>query len=347
MRYPKPLTANAKIAVTAISSGVDAPLHCRLDFILNDLREKGFRIVEGQCLRSNSGYVSADAHTRARELMQFLTDPEIEAVIPPYGGELATELLPLLDFEALKSSPPKWILGYSDVSTITCALTASSDFATVHSACLMEMLPKQPDPFTGQILNTLTTAEMGSFEQQSAGFYQNTFPDWESEPYSLFDLSQPTRWQKLKKTTDSDDALQLRGRLFGGCLDTLVNLFENPYLDFTGFKQRYQLDGVILFLENVEMSPKALKRALLSMDMRGVFNHINGLLLGRSTGPEDANGELDYYQIIQEFFMDKDFPVLFDADISHYPPNMTLINGALANIEYSDGHARVTQTLVP
>lgn len=347
MRYPKPLLPNATIAITAISSGVDAALHRRLDFILNNLRRQGYNIIEGQCLRSNIGYVSADAETRAAELMQFLSDPDIAAVIPPFGGELATELLPLLDFEKLKTLPPKWILGYSDVSTITCALTASSDFATVHSACLMEMLPRQPDPFTGRILQHLSCDEMSSFEQQSASHFQNTFPDWKRDPYCRFDLSQPSRWRKLSKDNDTDDSLQLRGRLFGGCLDTLVNLFENPYLDFAGFKTRYQLDGVILFLENVEMSPKALKRALLSLEMRGVFKHLNGLLLGRSTGPQDANGELDYHQIVRDFFIDKDFPVLLDADISHYPPNMTLINGALANIDYCEGQARVTQSLVP
>lgn len=83
------------------------------------------------------------------------------------------------------------------------------------------------------------------------------------------------------------------------------------------------------------------------MAYRGVFDHLHGVLLGRSTGPADGGGQLDYYQVIREFFAERDFPVLFDVDISHFPPNMTLINGALASVWYQQGKGKITQTLVP
>jgi hypothetical protein len=34
-------------------------------------------------------------------LMAMLTDPAIRAVVPPWGGETAIDLLPLLDWEAI------------------------------------------------------------------------------------------------------------------------------------------------------------------------------------------------------------------------------------------------------
>ena len=347
MRYPKPLSANSSIAVTAISSGVDQCLHPRLDKILRDLRERGFNVIEGQCLRQNTGYVSADAKTRTAEFMDFLTDPGVDAVIPPYGGELATECLPLLNYEKLKQLPPKWIVGYSDISTITCAITASCDYATVHGPCLMEMLSNQNDPLTRGTLQRLFTPEMGSFSQESSPVYQHYFQNWQENPLTSFDLRRPTQWRSLNKVQNQQASESMRGRLFGGCLDTLVNLFANPYLDFEQFKQRYQLDGVILYLENVELAPTGLKRALLSMQYRGVFDGLNGLMLGRSTGPEDPQGQLDYYQVIKAFFAERDYPVFYDVDISHYPPNMTLINGALANVQLQAGKGEITQTLVP
>lgn len=347
MRYPTPLTTGSTIAVTAISSGVEPALQPRLDRVLRDLRKKGFNLIEGECLRGNDNYVSADAATRAAEFMAFLSDPTIDAVIPPFGGEFAMECLPLLDFQRLRQLPPKWILGYSDIATITCAITASSDYATAHGPCLMELLATQSDTLTREALTQLRTAEMGSFTQHSSPVYQNHFKDWKADPFCSFDLNKKTCWQALNLPNSPKDKAVMRGRLFGGCLDTLVNLFANPYVDFEAFKQRYHADGVILYLENVELSPTGLKRALLSMAYRGVFDQLKGVLLGRSTGPEDQGGQLDYYQVIREFFTDRDFAVLFDVDISHFPPNMTLINGALASVWYQQGKGKITQTLVP
>lgn len=347
MRYPAPLKAGCKIAVTAPSSGVEEALRPRLKHILQSLTDKGFEIIEGECLYGNAAYVSGSAEDRANEFMRFALDPDISAIIPPFGGELATEILPLLDFEELKKSEPKWVVGYSDISTLTTAITSCCDWATVHSACLMELLPEQPDILTPATLDNLNNEEMGSFTQHSSTHFQNYFPDWQENPLCTFDLNQPTKWQHLVTKAVIQKPVILRGRLFGGCLDTLVNLFETRFVDFNGFKNLYASDGVLLYLENVEFSPMGLNRTLHSLDFRGVFDGINGLILGRSTGPEDPKGMLYYETVIREFFAEKPFPVLYDLDIGHRPPNMTLINGAIATVEFEAGKGVVIQTLVP
>lgn len=348
MRYPKPLKSGSTIAVTAISSGVESALHLRLDKVLKDLQFKGYKIVEGECLRGNVGYVSASPEARAAEFQAFLLDPQIDAVIPPFGGEFATETLPLLDYPLLRKSQPKWIMGYSDISTITTAITANCDWATVHGTCLMEMLAEQKDPLTSKALSYLSTGEMGNFTQYASDKYQNYFPDWQKNPLITFDLTESTRWQLMAHASQPDDSSSvMQGRLFGGCMDTLVNLFDTPYVNFEQFKSRYSADGVILYLENVEMSPNNLRRALHSMSFRKVFNGINGLLLGRSTGPADTNGQLDYYQEIQHFFRNSPFPVVYDVDVSHFPPNMTLINGAIANVNVQGNKPSISQSLLP
>ena len=60
--------------------------------------------------------------------------------MPPMGGELAMEILPLLDFGAIKNAKPKWLVGYSDVSTIACALTAKCNWATVDNKSNVQQL---------------------------------------------------------------------------------------------------------------------------------------------------------------------------------------------------------------
>jgi muramoyltetrapeptide carboxypeptidase LdcA involved in peptidoglycan recycling len=59
-------------------------------------RPRGYEVVVGECI-DGSGRVSAPAGQRAGELMTMLTDPAIRAIVPPWGGEIAIDLLPLLD----------------------------------------------------------------------------------------------------------------------------------------------------------------------------------------------------------------------------------------------------------
>ena len=101
VRFPNPLVPGDVIAVTAPSSGVSAPALERLDLVLTHLRAQGYRVIEGECLRGQHKDASAPRDQRAHELMRFLTDPAVAAIMPPWGGELAIELLDLIDFAAL------------------------------------------------------------------------------------------------------------------------------------------------------------------------------------------------------------------------------------------------------
>lgn len=123
IRFPSRLVSGDLVAITAPSSGVPAHRHARFDLAINALKSKGFRVVEGQCLRSQHKNKSADKALRASELMQFLCDPEVKAVMPPWGGDLAIELLELIDFEKLKAVEPKWFSGFSDLTTLHLPLT--------------------------------------------------------------------------------------------------------------------------------------------------------------------------------------------------------------------------------
>ena len=100
IRFPRPLVRGDLIAVTAPSSGVSGGAVARLDLVLDHLRACGFRVVEGACLRTQSKDASAPADERAAELMKFLLDPTVAAVMPPWGGERAIELLERLDGSA-------------------------------------------------------------------------------------------------------------------------------------------------------------------------------------------------------------------------------------------------------
>lgn len=343
--YPAPLVSGSRIAITAFSSGVDTAMHPRLDRVIADLEARGFEIVQGQCLRNNENFVSADKFSRANELMHFLLDDSIDAVIPPWGGELAIELLPLLDYMQIMSAKPKWILGYSDVSTLASAITTLCGWATAHTANLMELISSQPDELTANTFEYMSTAHGMHFCQSSSEKFQKTYIDFEKHPDSVFNLTEKTEWKPL-----NFDHFKTRfsGRLIGGCLDTLMHLFNTPYLNLEAFKHQFQDSGVILYLENVQMTPTELHRALLGLQYQGIFEDLNGLLIGRNYASHLHNKEYkscSYSQILLEGIGDVNYPVLMDVDIGHQPPNLTLINGALSEIDYLKGKGTITQWL--
>jgi hypothetical protein len=131
VRYPAPLQPGDLIAVTALSTGVADDVRPRLDFCVADLRERGYEVQVGACM-DGSAIVSAPAAERAAELTDLLLDPAVRGVVPPWGGELAMDLLPLLDFDALAAAEPTWLVGFSDLSTVLLPLTTRLGWATVH-----------------------------------------------------------------------------------------------------------------------------------------------------------------------------------------------------------------------
>ena len=144
IRYPQPLKPGDLIAVTAPSSGVGKSLQHRLDFAVQDLRSHGFEVQIGNCM-DGAGHISAPAEERAAELMRMLLDPAVKAVVPPWGGDTAIDLISLLDFETLLRAEPTWLVGYSDISTLLAPLTLLAGMATLHGGNLMDTPYEVPE----------------------------------------------------------------------------------------------------------------------------------------------------------------------------------------------------------
>ncbi|MGC1209027.1 MAG: LD-carboxypeptidase, partial [Ornithinimicrobium sp.] len=87
--------------MSATSSGVPDGIRPRLDVAIEVVRDRGYEVVLGECLGvrdSSTRDTSAAASERAAELTSMLTDPAIRAVVPPFGGQTAIDVLDLLDW---------------------------------------------------------------------------------------------------------------------------------------------------------------------------------------------------------------------------------------------------------
>lgn len=99
-------------------------------------------------------------------------------------------------------------------------------------------------------------------------------------------------------------------------------------------------------MENAEFSPTTLIRALLGLKYRGIFNLVKGLLIGRNPPDEQHGQSLTYQQALSYALEGLEIPIIYDVDIGHLPPNLTLINGALADVSLIDDRGKIHQRLV-
>lgn len=343
IRYPAPLQVGDTIGVTAPSSGVIPKLHPRLDACIAHLRVSGFKIVEGICLRNNAQHVSGTREERVKDFLTLWKSPDVKAILPPWGGEIAIHLLPVIDFAELAETPPKWILGYSDTSTLLFALTAMTGIATAHGTTLMEMVSAQNDDLSQRWRDVLAADRGDSVELRSSATFQVDGPDWAEHPESPFNLTEETQWRCMQGGQEHE-AMCFSGRLLGGCLETLSSVVGTPYGDVVGYKERFSHEGVILYLENAESLPADVCRMLWNMRLAGWFDKLAGIMIGRSAGPQRQT--FDHPDALHDVFDDLSVPVVYDADIGHRPPQMTLVNGALASVEARSGRGILKMSFV-
>lgn len=338
MRFPRPLREGDRIGVTAPSSGVAAELRPRLDLAVGVLRERGFEVELGACL-DGSSHLSAPAADRAAELMRMLLDPGVAAIVPPWGGETAIDLLPHLDFEAVADSEPTWVVGYSDISTLMLPLTALAGIATLHGGNLMDT-PYAVDPPLLHWIEVAGLAQGSTFRQSTAGLYRTTgWDDWVVDPaIDRYSFDATGGWRRLD---DGFAPIDLRGRIVGGCIETIHHLAGTAYGDLDVLRSTG--DGLLVYIEAAEDDAFSICRALHGMRLSGFFDGACGIMVGRTSAPGSATLTQD--EAVIDALGPLGVPIVADVDCGHPAPRMQLVNGALGRLVISPEGAWLEQTL--
>lgn len=336
--YPAPLPTGGRVEVPAPSMGVPEHLHDRLDSAVRCLAARGLDVrIRPHAV--TGGLVPASVAERVADLHDaFRTG---DAVLPPWGGELAIELLDTIDWRALADAR-SWFVGWSDISTLLLPLTTVTGLATMHGANLMDEPWELPVEFE-RWTDVAALAAGSAFTQRAAPRRRSRpWGAWEDEPLDRDRAYEaPTRWRTLDGTAD----VTIRGRLIGGCLETVSPLAGTPYGDVPGFARRHAPEGTIVYLEAAESPAPAVLRMLTSLRLAGWFDRANGILIGRTAGASVPG--LDQDDAVRRAFGDLDVPVILDVDTGHQPPQMPLVNGALADVALNGGLASITQQLIP
>jgi len=339
VRYAAPLRAGDRIGVTATSSGVPPQMRGRLDVALELLRTRGYAVVLGECLES-TGHLSAPAQVRAQEFMTMMADPSIAAVTPPWGGETAIDMLPLLDWEALREMEPTWVVGYSDVATLITPLTMVANMATVHGSNLMDTPYRVP----GGLVSWLDIAEMPSgstfVQTPPARFRRDAHVDYARDPgATTLDLDTAGGWVRLDDRAD----VHVRGRLIGGCIETISPLAGGPFGEMSRFRDEHPGEGTLVYVEAAESGAFAICRALHGMRLAGFFDGAQAVLIGRTRAPDEPG--MTQHEAVLDALGSLGVPIVADVDCGHVAPFMPLVNGAHAEVRLHGDAAQVTQSL--
>ncbi|MBS4179012.1 S66 family peptidase [Lederbergia citrea] len=337
IRYPKPLQTGEIIGVTAPSSGVPNELHHILNEAIQQFEKRGFGVQVGETSWMQEKAASSSASKRAAELNCMLQDPKIAAIIPPWGGEILMEILPKIDWENVQ---PKWVLGYSDTSTLLFAITVMTGIATAHGTNIVDLRSDEWDPVTRKFMDVLSASDEKIVQHSSEKFQSSWNHSKNPNPY-VFQLDTPTEW----KTIDGAP-IKMSGRLLGGCIDTIQSLVGTPYGDVRSFREKYiKGENILWYFENCEMTATDFYRALLHMHYAGWFEQSNGIVFGRTPAGEEVEG-FTIVDAMERISNLADLPIVFDADIGHVPPQMTLVNGARAKLEAESGKAKLTMEFI-
>jgi muramoyltetrapeptide carboxypeptidase len=335
MRFARPLQPGDRIGVTAPSSGIQPGMLARFDVAVKSLEARGYDVVLGECLGTPS-VVSAPKEQRAAELTAMLADPEIRAVVPPWGGELAIDLLDRLDWDALAAAEPTWLVGWSDLSTVMLPITLRLGWASLHSLNLMDT-PYDPAPGLAHWLDV--AGATGPVTQTSPGLYREGWADYVEEPeVTTMALDREGPWKVL-----GGGGVDVSGVLVGGCLEVLSPLAGTPYGDVPAFGREHADEGLLVYLEACEAEAPAVGRMLHGLRLAGWFDDASGILIGRTAAP-DAD-RMTQQEAVADALGMLDLPIVMDLEIGHVQPFLPLVNGASARVVADDRRREITQTI--
>lgn len=332
MIYPKFLKERDTIGVTAPSDGViDSTKVNRLNNAIKNMENLNFKIIETKNVRTSIKGSSSSINERAKQLIELYLNDEVKMIMCVAGGEFLLEILPFLDFDIIKNNP-KWLQGFSDPTGLLFTITTNLDIATIYSDnfCSFGM-----EPWHQSLKNNIEILKGNLITQNSFSKYEERIQYVSGlEPYYLIN---DVKWENLFQ----EKKIEITGRIIGGCIDILSELFGTRFDKTLEFIEKYKDDGIIWYFDNCELTSEGLIRTLWKFKDNGWFKYTKGIIFGRSA-TESSSLDISLKEAVKHSLGNLKVPIIMNADIGHVSPRMTIINGALAKIVSESGKGSIT-----
>lgn len=109
------------------------------------LEKQGYSVHTTPGCYACDNYLAGSAESRASELMSLITDPVIDAVFFARGGFGSAAMLPLLDFDKIKSAR-KLMVGYSDITALQWGIYARTGIPSLSTGMPATDFNAEPVP---------------------------------------------------------------------------------------------------------------------------------------------------------------------------------------------------------
>jgi len=249
------------------------------------------------------GYFSGTDEERLADLNAALRAPAIDAVWCIRGGYGVTRILDGVDFEAL-ARRPRPVIGYSDITALLAGVTRRAGIVAFHAPTARAEMPL----FTRRHFGLVLT------DPEPAGLLAPLPP-----PPDVL-VPHENRVVTIRGGV-------AEGPLAGGNLTLLQCLIGSPYFP--------DLDGALLFLEDVNEDLYRIDRELAHLRMVGALAGVRGVLIGRFTAMKRHinDGALGLDEVLGHYFRPLGVPVAHGFPIGHIGDQWTIPVGVRARLD--------------
>jgi muramoyltetrapeptide carboxypeptidase len=283
---PKRLSPGSRVAIVAPASPFKTDeLVAGLDII----KEMGLEPVLGPNVRQlkASSIHAAPLMDRVRELMWAFSDPDIDGIICTNGGCGSGELLPYLDFGVIRRTR-KVLLGMSDISALNNGILAGAGLCSINGQYLHIRLAEGRE---------IREGDYGSLELALKMMMSDAM--WGDRG---FDVN-----QYLPRTVSPGKA---QGHVICGNLDTFCTLLGTPFCP--------DVEGAIMFIEDVHKGGESISRLLIHCKLAGVFDKIAGVVVGEFCDvPEKEDPREPDIEDVLEEYMSEGVPCVYGYSFAH------------------------------
>ncbi len=282
---PAKLKCGDEIRIIAPSGSLTRVRTDVLDCALAYLDGIGLKVTFSKNCREIDQFSSSSVMSRAADLHEAFADKNVKAVMACIGGFNANQILPYIDYELIRANP-KILCGYSDITSLLCAVYSQTGLVTYHAPHLAALGFLQEREYTHKYLSDCM---------------MNAVP-----------VSVKPSETAMTYTVIQEGSCE--GKIVGGNLCTLNLLQGTPYMP--------DIKEKVLFIEDDNIMgdyfPYEFDRNLQSLLQVNGAESIKGIVFGRF----DENCKMTA-ELIREIIKGKvssDIPVVFGVDFGHVYP---------------------------
>lgn len=343
MQYAVKFKKGDKVAIVSLSSGMLGEEFCshNIEIGVKRLKEYGLIPVFMPNALKGIAYLEANPQSRAKDLKDAFLDDSIAGIICAIGGDDTYRLLPYLmedtEFVEAVKKHPKLFTGFSD-TTINHLMLYKLGLSTYYGPnfiCDLGEIANEMLPYSKRAFESYFEGNEYSEVVSSEIWYEER-KDFSKEAIGTDRIShKEERGFELLQGSEF-----FQGELLGGCLESLYDILTTTrYKDEKDICEKYGLfpskeewTGKILFIETCEEkpAPELFEKEIITLKDKGVFDVINGVLVGK---PQDEADYDEYKDILIKVIDNEKLPIVYNVNFGHATPRCALQYGVMAKVD--------------